>query len=335
VLLTDTVRRLQLELKDMHVTFSVRRGDFQNPNSADIRVYNLSNDLAQYVMDNYRVQDKVTAPFSKSLMTVSLSAGYDANFGLLFNGEVKQARTGRQDQRDTFVDITAADGDEAYNFAVSARSLAAGAKPSDAVSALIQTMAQGAQGVIPQGNPPELTARPTLRGEVFYGATRDRLRQLAYENNCTWSIQDGEFTLIPFAKYLPGPIPVISVATGLIGVPEQTDQGLEMRTLLNPNIKVGQAVKLDNKSAVNLFRYSLDAAAQSGDDASNLALSRAIHLNQDGLYYVMCVNHVGDNRGEEWYSDLICMSIDATINAGVLNRAAVFPASAVNVIPGT
>src|SRR5258708_39231662 len=35
-----------LELNQFHVTFHVNRGDYQNPNTADIRVYNLSRQTA-------------------------------------------------------------------------------------------------------------------------------------------------------------------------------------------------------------------------------------------------------------------------------------------------
>ena len=81
--------------------FNVRRGDFQNPNSCDLRIYNLSDDTAHSLAN----------PNSAEFTQVAISAGYDGNFGLIFNGTIKQVRIGRENQKDTYVDITAADGD--------------------------------------------------------------------------------------------------------------------------------------------------------------------------------------------------------------------------------
>ena len=112
-----------------------------------------------------------------------------------------------------------------------------------------------------------------------------------------------------FQAYLPGDTPVISATTGLIGIPEQTQQGIQMRVLLNPFLKIGQAVKLDNASAINQLRLGLDVGSQ----ASNPQLASSIKTNADGLYYVMVANHSGDTRGANWYTDLTCLAIDASV----------------------
>jgi hypothetical protein len=101
------------------VTFQIRRGEMQTPNSADVRIYNVADSTAE------RIKNEFTQ--------VVIQAGYQANFGLVFRGTIKQIRKGREDAKDTYVDITAADGDEAYNFSPIARSLAAGTTPQDDV----------------------------------------------------------------------------------------------------------------------------------------------------------------------------------------------------------
>lgn len=101
------------------MTFQIRRGDMQTPNSADVRIYNVADSTAE------RIKNEFTQ--------VVIQAGYQANFGLVFRGTIKQIRKGREDAKDTYVDITAADGDEAYNFSPIARSLAAGTTPQDDV----------------------------------------------------------------------------------------------------------------------------------------------------------------------------------------------------------
>jgi hypothetical protein len=294
-----------LDFSEFRVTFSIRRGDYQTPNSADVRIYNVAEATA----------NRVTKEFTR----LAIQAGYEGNFGLLFDGTIKQARTGRVDAKDSYIDITAADGDEAYNFSTMALSLAAGVKPADAVQEFVRAMAE--QGVR-QGYVPELSANGGARGRVYYGLTRDELMEFAEQTDCIWSIQDGKLTLIPQTAYIPGDTPVISPETGLVGVPEQTQNGIQMRVLLNPGIKIGQRVKLD--SVVNAFRYGLDVQSQ----ASNALLASSVKTNADGLYYVMSADHCGDTRGNDWYTDLTCLAIDATVPPDLAPRAAILPDAA-------
>ena len=202
--------------------------------------------------------------------------------------------------------MTAADSDAAYNFANISASLAAGSKANGLASALLGAMK--AQGVT-QGYQPTFPSNGCIRGRVLYGLARDELRDFAWNNGCSWSIQDGKLTFIPFTSYIPGDVPVISATSGLVGVPEQTANGISLRVLLNPTIKIGQCIKLDT-NAVNKYRYGLDITSQ----ADSLALARQIQTNADGLYYCMCVNHSGDSRGNDWYTDLTCLAVDATVS---------------------
>lgn len=294
-----------LDFSEFKVRFEIRRGDLQTPNSADVRIFNVSDATA----------NKIRSEFTR----IVIQAGYEGNFGLIFDGTIKQVRRGRIDAKDSYVDITAADGDAAYNYSTMALSLAAGATPKDAVSEFLRSMAQ--HGVT-QGYVPDLSTNGAERGRVFYGMTRDELREWAEVQDVLWSIQDGKLTMIPKTSYIPGEIPVISPQTGLVGVPEQTQNGIEMRVLLNPSLKIGQAVKLD--STVNLYRYGLDVQSQ----ASNTLLSTGIKTNKDGLYYVMTANHRGDTRADEWYTDLVCLAVDATVLPSMTQRAAVAPEAA-------
>jgi hypothetical protein len=293
-----------LDLSELRLRFSIRRGDLQTPNTADIRVYNVSDQTAD------RIRQLLPSP---EFTRVLVQGGYEGNFGVLFDGEIKQVCRGRESSTDTYIDITAADGDSAYNFAISAVSLAAGSTPKDQVSAILKDMAT--HGVT-QGYTPDLPGNPLPRGKVIYGMSRDEMRKVAENTRTAWSIQNGKLTMIPESAYIEGDIPVITSATGMIGLPEQTQNGINVRVLLNPNIKIGQAIKLDNKS-VQGYRFGLGAGEQQlhNDNAEKQA-----KLNADGLYYVMIADHQGDTRGQAWYSDLLCLAIDATITPDFMTQ---------------
>lgn len=291
------------------VTFRVQRGDWQSPNSCDVRIFNLSDATANKIS-------------TKEFTQIAVQAGYPGNFGLVFRGVVKQVRIGRIDAKDTYVDITAADGDEAYNFSSMALTLSKGSTNDDSVQAFVAKMASAISQPISIGYAPQLQQNGRIRGRSFYGMTRDELRDFAAANNVLWSIQDGKLTIIPQRSYIPGEAVLISPQTGLIGVPEQTQNGIEVRILLNPQVKIGQLVKLDSK-AVNLLRYGLDSASQ----ADNFRLSQSVKTQADGLYYALSANHTGDTRGQTWYTDLIMLAVDAQIPQTATPRGAVQPAA--------
>ena len=171
---------------------------------------------------------------------------------------------------------------------------------------------------VTQGYLPEFPSNQLIRGRVMFGMARDELRGFSWTNNVKWSLQDGALTMIPYTSYIAGgSVPVISVSTGLIGVPEQTNQGINIRTLLNPVYKIGQLVQLN--SGVNTFRRSLDLPSQK----SNIATALQVQTSADGLYYVMRAEHKGDSRGQEWYTDITGLSVDATITSEDATKALV------------
>jgi hypothetical protein len=272
-----------LELGELRVTFQTRKGDTETPNNAEIRVYNLSEATAS----------KVRKEFTK----VVLQAGYQDSMGVIFQGTVRQYRQGRENGTDTWLEIIAADGDRAYNFAVVNKTLAAGSKPADRVKACGDAFA--AKGT-EQGYTPELPGNALPRSRVMYGPARKFMREEARNTDCSWSIQDGQATMIENKGVLPGEAVVLTYETGLIGAPEQTNEGIKVRCLLNPQLKIGGRIKLDNAS-VQEAKTDLKGQAQ-----------RAPKKDADGFYRILKVEFVGDTRGNDWYADMICIAMDDT-----------------------
>jgi len=288
-----------LDLSDMRIRFVVRRGDISTPNTADIRVYNLS--------------DNTIKKIQKEFERVVLQAGYAGNYGTIFDGTIKQVRRGRESQTDTYIDITAADGDSAYNFGVMNVTLAAGSTAQDHLDQVLKSLVSRG---ITMGEAPELSAAKLPRGKVFYGMTRDFLDVLGKTQDVSWSFQDGKLTLIPNNAYLPGEAVVVTSATGMIGLPEQNQNGINVKTLLNPGIRVGKRIKLDNAS---IQRLRLNPAPL-GQASVDLALVQ-IRTDSDGLYKVLVADHYGDNRGNDWYTETICISVDASVTNGSMIKA--------------
>lgn len=287
-----------IDLSNLRIHFSIRRGDISTPNTADIRVYNVSQDTAQTLKEFTRVR---------------LEAGYEGNMGVIFDGTVVQVRRGRESQTDTYIDITAADGDSAYNFAVVSAALTAGSTLKDQLDVCLKSLEEHGVTV---GYIPALPSKPLARGVSMYGAVRDYLDLLTREASSKWSIQDGKLYIIPLGYYLPGEAVLVNAATGMVGLPEQVNNGINVRMLLNPSIKIGRLIKLDNRS---IQGYRFNVGHKMG--AINEKIAEGNKLHDDGLYYVMIANHSGDTRGNAWYTDLKCLSVDASVPADYLPQA--------------
>lgn len=279
-----------LDLSQMQFRFAIDRGDIQTPNTATFRVYNLSKQTVNRLK---------TGEFTNLVF----QGGYDANYGVLFQGSVKYVYNGNDSAVDSFIDIVAADGDEPYNFAVVNRTLAAGSTPQDHVNVAAAAFAEY-DIQFDQGINPTFSGNPLPRGKVFYGLARDVLRKTAGDCNATWSLQDGNLEFVLQTSYRPGDPIILTSATGLIGFPQQTQNGIIIRSLLNPSIKMGGRVQIDNAS-VQRYRFPLSVSAQ----AANLLIPS---LDADGMYKVLYTQHRGDTRGNDYYTEMTCIAVDKT-----------------------
>lgn len=280
------------DFSQLHVRFEVKNADVQTLKSADITIYNLSSNTAKRI-------------FSREFTRVQLSAGYAGNVSLIFQGDITMCRSGKESATDTFINIQAQDGDQAFNWARSNWSLQKGYVPDDVYKKLLQDMAQYG---ITSGYKPPFTTNPSIDAFACYGPTRDQLRNLADAQKCRWSIENGQLNFLPINAVYPGQVPLITPSSGLIGTPEQTLDGIIIRSLLNPIIRAGGQINLGSSPVNELAvtaKYQTPVVVPTLDGA--------------GAYKALQVIHTGDNRGNTWYTTSICTAVDGT--APLTNRA--------------
>jgi hypothetical protein len=141
------------------------------------------------------------------------------------------------------------------------------------------------------------------RGRTLYNLARATAREMADSVGARWSAQGGALVLIPDGGVRAGEAIVIGPQSGLVGIPEATDNGVVVHTLLNPDLTIGTSVLIDSSLIVqtvtlNHFRPDLGFVFET----SNL-----------NLYRVLAIDHTGDTRGQEWYSDITCIALNADL----------------------
>lgn len=290
LLLTDGTKAL--DLSEMRFRFTVQNADVQSPNNCAVRVYNLSPQTVRQAKGEYS--------------RVILQAGYErASFGVIFDGTIKQFKVGRENATDTFLDIFSADTDVGYNFGIVSKTFAAGSTPVEHIAEAARAMGLqvGFTPILEGVNPYSLP-----RGKVGFGMARDMMRKTADSLVATWSIQAGVLQMISLTGYLPGEAVVINSLSGMVGIPEQTEEGVKVRCLLNPKIRVGGLVRLNNKDITQLIQKDQSVPIRF-DQWTGIQYAAKLADGADGLYRAYVAEHHGDTRGHEWYTDLICLAV--------------------------
>lgn len=264
-------------IRDLRVTFEVVKTSDATPNSANIKVYNLSP----------ANQVKIKKEFTDVL----LSVGYQDNVRLVFRGNIRHAYTYREGN-DIITEIDAGDGDRDFREATMNETLAAGTTDKQLVERAAGSMTAGTKLGYSDA---EEKAR--TRGKVLTGNTRHILTKIAAGADASWSIQDGVLQMVRVGGVLPGEAIVLNNETGLLTAPKLTADGVETNSLLNPELKINGKLKISNRD--------VDQRLPGG--SSDKDSKPPPTLAADGFYKIIKVQHTGDTHGKDWGS--ICTGV--------------------------
>ena len=273
-----------IELRGLKIAFDILKTDTETPNAAVISVWNLADDVAQQIKNEFD--------------TVILNVGYVDAVGMIYKGNIIQVRRLREGGTEKITEITGGDGDQAYQYAMVNKTIAAGASQKDILDAATSAMSEHG---VESGYIPDLGSNTLPRGKVIYRASRDVIRDVCDTSGTSWSIQDGKVNLIKLDKTLPGKAVLLSPSTGLVGSPEQTTKGVKATCLLNSEIRVGGKIKIE----AEIEEFKRPAVKKSTDKPP-------ASLAADGVYRVIECRYNGDTYQNEWYCEILGVAMDAT-----------------------
>lgn len=287
-----------LDLSDLRVRLRVQSATINTSKNAEVIVYNLSPNTAQTIFNQ------------KEYTQLSLSAGYkNGPCGQIIKGKIVYMRLGREDAITSYLAIIATDSDDARNWGTINAYFSQGATAEDQLVAILAALAPYG---ITAGYIPTLPRGGLARGKCLYGKIPDVLNTFASSLHRVWNFQDGLLNIFPTNNPPPvtGDVFILTPQTGMVGVPEQTLDGLNVRSLLTSSIKVGSLVQIP-------LQYITQVAYTGLQPNRTIPIQPSLSAN--GLYRVYALTHSGDTRGNDWYSDLICVSTDANAQLPVSN----------------
>lgn len=271
-----------LDVSDLRCTFKIVKTFSTEPNYSEISIYNLNANT-----ENALIQEG---------NRIILEAGYAGDqYGLIFDGDIIQPIRDKEEGVTYKLTLVSVDGDRFLNTGLVNFSLAKGQTARNTVT----ECAARAESPVQIGSVSSSIGAVQLpRGKVIFGLARDVLRQVAQSENATFYVNDGQVNIVRVTDLPEGEIIDLSPASGLVGVPAQGEYGVTAKCLLNPRININTLVHIDN----SLVRARQQ---QIGQPVRN--------LDNDGIYRVIKVTHVGDTRGDEWYTE-----IETVTQAGIL-----------------
>lgn len=278
--LVSTLSGTVMDVSQLRCTFSINKTVLSQPNFSQVTIYNLAPGT-----ENTLIQGG---------QKLYVEAGYEGQqYANIFTGDIIQPIRDKEDGVTYRLSLYSLDGDQFLNQSIVNFSMA---KTSSLLTQrqIVNNLASQATiptqvGDIASG----LDATTLSRGKSFFGMTRDYMRQIAQTNNITFYVEDGLIHIVDANGSATDNAIDISPTSGLIGTPVQNDQGISFKCLLNPYIKPRSLVYIDN-SLIQAQRIQLGQFQRQ--------------LDQSGLYRVISVTHVGDTRGQDWYSEAICVS---------------------------
>lgn len=276
----------------------------------EVDIWNLAPTTEQTLLGSVIEQSaSMNTPINQGDL-LTISAGYqstfDASANIVFQGNILQPMWDRENVTDFKTTLRAIINPLGIEF----QSIPLG--PLQTQASIIQRMAAAANTRIEYLDSSALSPAKLPRSKSVFGTASDIIAQAARTGNLAmWVSQDGlnvrtlqassqapDFVFGPSAagtNYNPVSSGVSYTPT-LIGTPQQTQAGVNFRVLMDSRLKLGSIVQLNQSVIRQLPRYPGSAA---------LSL-----LDQDGSYVVAGVKHIGDTRGQEWYSDITGVTLN-------------------------
>jgi len=243
VLFKVRLRQKILIIKELRISFQIKKSRTREQNKLSIKIYNLSKTTQALIKDEG--------------VLVELYAGYNDDIGLIFRGDIREVHHVKKSEN-TITTITAGDGDNALTKSVVNITLPANSSLVEYIKSLVSRLDGIKVGAIVgidglEGN---------YTATTFVGSVRTELDRLAKKYDFSYTIDNHIFNLVRNGKHT-GMSEVISVESGMLDAPIATEKGVIVRCLLNNNLKINDLFRLES----NMLKrnYRIDELEIKGD----------------------------------------------------------------------
>lgn len=271
-----------LLIRELQITFDISKSsnNKDKTNSAAIEIYNLSDESLKILDTDYPA--------------AVFSAGYrDIGIKRLFAGEVTLVST-RKSGTDRITQIIMGNGYQALNHQLLSQLTAPGRNVRDVLEEIRKAIPGVSRGVYNGTN----LNNNLLYGYPLMGTPKEMLNELSEKYSLDYQLEDDVLYVHDKDRANTenfGQAYVFSGTTGLIESPYRVNlqtkrskkdkvkkQGVQFKSLLNPDIQAGDIIKLEDTEL-------------------------------DGFYKVDDLRHNGGYRDTPWYTEYKCSALDKVV----------------------
>lgn len=254
-------------IRDLRITFNVDKYDDKTPNTADIEIYNLSQNTRDKLKD------------LESLLI--LNAGYLDGDGeeLLFTGNITNI-SHTFPSPDVITKINANDGKKSLGTAKTTINRTGGTSAKRILEDVLNTfpLANNLRTI-------QVNDKNYQNGFSFAGMSKDALTKITQFLELSWSIQNNEIRIVPFDGDDNTKVVSLSPQTGMIGSPERLVAETRKSTSKSKSVKPGWKIESLLSPKIN--------------PVGKIVLSSR-EIPENTVFTVNTVTHRGDTDGSEW-----------------------------------
>lgn len=218
--------------------FATNIGTSQSSNSAVFQFINLDKDTQRKLWKDMWQ--------TKKWIKMSFYAGYGANMPLIFKGLVLDCTSYRESGSTEFItNLSVMNDGGLKRFGYINATYTEGTQLYDIINMIIKDNSIAELGYIS----PDLA--PLNKDRTLIGQPLDLLSR-NYSGYEIFLNENLELSVIGENDVLPGEIEVITDSTGLLGSPRRANSFVEIETIFEPQLRIGQAISLLSKTIPDL-----------------------------------------------------------------------------------
>lgn len=295
---SETVSQSGWDPEALRITFDVLQNTLPSPFwFAYIKVYNLNDVEMQNLLFN--------------AVWVTLEAGYQtgpSKSSVIWDGPVLQVIFDRENVVDLTIAFNCVAGPDILEKSFINVAVGVNSSQLQAVSKMIAQKGGSVNQQISANAQKDLAAKQYPRGKTFFGQHTKYFGQIAADNNLNYWINGVQHNISdlfdPKVKINPDlvfgpPFPANflqsasgNVTRSVIGVPRQSTFGVIFTVLLDPRLIVKVPPLLVQLENTVIRQQKIQIGQLPGI------------LDQSGLVVAAQVHHIGDSRGNDWYTEV-------------------------------
>lgn len=269
-----------LEVTELRVAFHAARSLRKNPNTCEVRIWNLNADHQRQLQEQKSIPLRLEAGYAvpplggaaaAALDAIGISSPVESQLPVLFNGELRRAFTSPEGG-DLITTISSGDGEKKGQSERVKLSFRPGLRWRKLLTDLAKSAGVGLGNTLSAIG--DLSNLQISTGVAMSGSSVDQLDQMLQAQGFEMSVQNGDLQVLGGGAALSGTAVELSEATGLVDAPEPGSDGkIKVRALLQPGLEPGRLIKLVSK-------------------------------NVNGSFRVEQWDAVGDTHGQDWFAEL-------------------------------